>query len=72
MNACFGDIDAAYEAPSMPLEILMMVKVLQALCGVRSDRQLVARFLIDLLFRWSVDLPLDETSSDISTERESG
>jgi transposase len=56
----FDEIYAADGAPSIPPETLLKGKVLQALYTVRSDRQLCARLQTDLLFRWFVDLPLDD------------
>ncbi len=42
-------------------------KVLQALYTVRWDRQLCTRLQTDLLFRWFIDLGLDEEVFDAST-----
>lgn len=67
MSAHFDEIYAAKGAPSIPPETLLKAKVLQALYTVRSDRQLCARMQTDLLFRWFVDLPLDEAVFDAST-----
>lgn len=60
MSAHFDEIYAKDGAPSIPPETLLKAKVLQALYTVRSDRQLCARLQTDLMFRWFVDLPLDE------------
>jgi len=60
-------IYSAEGAPSIPPETLLKGKVLQALYTVRSDRQLCDRLKTDLLFRWFVDLPLDEGVFDAST-----
>jgi len=67
MSGHFDEIYAAQGAPSIPPETLLKAKVLQALYTVRSDRQLCARLQTDLLFRWFVDLPLDEAVFDAST-----
>ncbi len=67
MSAHFDEIYAAAGAPSIPPETLLKGKVLQALYTVRSDRQLCARMQTDLMFRWFVDLPLDEAVFDAST-----
>ncbi len=64
MHAHFDEIYAKDGAPSIPPETLLKAKVLQALYTVRSDRQLCARLGTDLLFRWFVDLPLDEAVFD--------
>src|SRR5690554_2051748 len=60
MSAHFDEIYAGEGAPSIPPETLLKGKVLQALYTVRSDRQLCDRLQTDLLFRWFVDLPLDQ------------
>jgi transposase len=67
MSAHFDEIYAAEGAPSVPPETLLKAKVLQALYTVRSDRQVCDRLHTDLLFRWFVDLPLDEAVFDAST-----
>lgn len=67
MSETFDEIYAAAGAPSVPPETLLKGKVLQALYTVRSDRQLAARLQTDLMFRWFVDLPLDERAFDAST-----
>jgi transposase len=67
MSGHFDGIYAADGAPSIPPETLLKGKVLQALYTVRSDRQLCARLQTDLMFRWFVDLPMDEMVFDAST-----
>ncbi len=67
MSAHFEKIYAAPGAPSIPPETLLKAKVLQAHYTVRSDRQLCAWKQTDLMFRWFVDLPLDEAVFDAST-----
>lgn len=67
MSPHFDEIYAAAGAPSVPPETLLKGKVLQALFTIRSDRQLAARLQTDLMFRWFVDLPLDEAPFDAST-----
>ena len=66
MDANFDDIYAADGTPSIPPETLLKAKVLQALYTVRSDRQLCARLQTDLLFRWFIDLPLEQAVFDAS------
>lgn len=66
MSPHFNAIYSENGAPSIPPETLLKGKVLQALYTVRSDRQLCARLQTDLLFRWFVDLPLDEAVFDAS------
>jgi transposase len=66
MSSHLDEIYAGDGAPSIPPETLLKGKVLQALYTVRSDRQLCARMQTDLMFRWFVDLPLDEAVFDAS------
>jgi transposase len=73
VDEVLGGMDAHFEEmylkggrPSIPPERLLKAKVLQALFTVRSDRQLCARLQTDLMFRWFIDLPLDETVFDPS------
>jgi transposase len=67
MDAHFEEMYVTGGRPSIPPERLLKAKVLQALFTVRSDRQLCARLQTDLMFRWFIDLPLDETVFDPST-----
>jgi transposase len=67
MSEHFEEIYALEGRPSIPPETLLKGKVLQALYTVRSDRQLCTRLQTDLMFRWFVDLPLDESVFDAST-----
>jgi len=67
MSGHFDEIYAKDGAPSIPPETLLKGKVLKALYSVRSDRQLCARLQTDLLFRWFVDLSLEEPVFDAST-----
>jgi len=67
MSGHFDEIYATEGAPSIPPETLLKGKILQALYTVRSDRQLCARLQTDLMFRWFVDLPLDEAVFDASS-----
>jgi len=66
MSPHFDEIYARDGAPSVPPETLLKGKVLQALYTVRSDRQLCDRLQTDLMFRWFVDLPLDQEVFDAS------
>jgi transposase len=74
VDEVLGRMDGAFEAmyaregrPSIPPEQLLKARVLQALFNVRSDRQLCARLQTDLMFRWFIDLGLDEKVFDAST-----
>ena len=67
MDAHFEEMYVEGGRPSIPPETLLKAKVLQALFTVRSDRQLCARMQTDLMFRWFVDLALDQAVFDAST-----
>ncbi len=59
--------DAAYAEngrPSVPPERLIKALLLQAIYSVRSEAQLVERIDHDLLFRWFLDLRIDEDVFD--------
>jgi transposase len=60
-------LDAAYASegrPSVPPERLIKAMLLQSLYSVRSEAQLVERIDHDLLFRWFLDLRVDEPVFD--------
>ena len=67
MDAHFDEIYADNGRSSIPPERLLKARVLQALFTVRSDRQLCDRLQTDLMFRWFLDLGLDEPVFDAST-----
>jgi len=59
--------DAAYAdegRPSVPPERLIKAMLLQSLYSIRSEAQLVERIDHDLLFRWFLDLRIDEAVFD--------
>jgi len=64
MSPLFEAMYADCGRPSIPPERLLKAKVLQALYSVRSDRQLMARIRTDILFRWFLDMNLDEAVFD--------
>jgi transposase len=53
--------------PSVPPERLLKAQLLIALFSVRSDRQFCEQLEYNLLFRWFLDMELDEPSFDAST-----
>jgi transposase len=62
--------DAMYSAvgrPSIPPERLLKASLLMALYTVRSERMFCERLDYDLMFRWFLDLEMDEPSFDHST-----
>ncbi len=62
--------DAMYAAggrPSVPPETLLKASVLMALYSIRSERAFCERLNYDLLFKWFLDLRVDEAAFDAST-----
>jgi transposase len=66
MNAVFAAMYSDTGCPSIPPERLLKAKVLQALYSIRSVRQLVERIRTDVLFRWFLDMNLDDPLFDAS------
>src|SRR3954463_11666520 len=62
--------DAMYSSigrPSIPPERLLKAQLLIALYSVRSERQFCERLDYDLLFRFFLDMNLDDASWDATT-----
>ncbi len=62
-------LDALYGStgrPSIPPERLLKEQLLIALCSVRSDRAFCEQLDYNLLFRWFLDMSLDEKGLDQS------
>ncbi len=53
--------------PSVPPERLLKAQLLMALYSVRSDRQFCEQLNYNLLFRWFLDMEMDEEVFDAST-----
>lgn len=65
-----GQFEAMYSGvgrPSVPPERLLKAQLLIALYSIRSDRQFCEQLQYNLLFRWFLDLELDEAVFDAST-----
>lgn len=59
------DFDRAYGRagrPGVPPERLLRALLLQALCSIPSETKLVDAIQYNLLYRWFLDLPLEENS----------
>lgn len=67
VSGYFDEIYAVAGAPSISPETLPKGNELHVLYTVRSERQLCARLQTDLLFRWVVDMLLDEAVFDAPT-----
>jgi transposase len=74
-NAALADLSEDFAAlypprlgrPSIPPERLLRATLLQAFYGIRSERQLMERMELDLLFRWFVGLGVDDAPWDHSS-----
>lgn len=67
LRAMDAKLGAAYSGegrPSVPPERLIKAMLLQAIFSVRSEAQLVDRIDTDLLFRWFLDMRIDEPVFD--------
>jgi transposase len=65
-----GSFDAMYSSkgrPSVPPESLLKASVLMALYSIRSERAFCERLNYDLLFKWFLDLRIDEAAFDATT-----
>src|SRR5438128_8736026 len=70
MAALSGDFSTLYITtgrPSIPPEMLLRAMLRQAFYSIRSERQLMERLDFDLLFRWFVELGVDDLVWDHST-----
>lgn len=63
----FDQMYSAVGRPSVPPERLLKAQLLIALFSVRSDRQFCEQLEYNLLFRWFLDLEMNEGSFDAST-----
>lgn len=60
LSPTFSEIYSNRGRPSIPPERLLRALLLQALHGLRSERQMMERLEFDLLFRWFVGLGIDD------------
>ena len=67
LSPMFDEMYAASGRPSIPPEHLLKASLLIAFFSVRSERQFCERLRYDLLFKWFLDLNLDDPSFDAST-----
>lgn len=67
LERTFAQMYSRVGRPSIPPERLLKAQLLIALYSVRSDRLFCERLDYDILFRWFVDMSLDEPSWDHST-----
>jgi transposase/IS5 family transposase len=64
LELVFSKMYAETGRPSVPPERLLLASVLMALYSVRSERMFCERLGYDLLFRWFLDMGLDEGPFD--------
>jgi transposase len=67
LSARFDEMYAANGRPSIPPEHLLKGLVLMALFSVRSERQFCEQLGYNLLFKWFLDLNIDDAPFDHST-----
>jgi transposase len=67
LSPLFDEMYSAVGRPSIPPGRLLKASLLMALYTVRSERMLCERLDYDLLFRWFLDLEMDEPSFDHAT-----
>lgn len=67
LSPVFDQMYSAVGRPSIPPERLLKASLLMALYTVRSERLFCEQLDYNLLFRWFLDLEMDEASFDHST-----
>mgnify|MGYP001161949547 FL=1 len=67
LSPVFEEMYAGIGRPSIPPEHLLKATLLMALYSVRSERQFCERLEYDLLFKWFMDLNLEDPAFDAST-----
>lgn len=60
LEPVFQEMYSEIGRPSVPPEHLLKANVLMALYSVRSDRQFCERLQYDMLFRWFLDMNIDD------------
>src|SRR5689334_4500797 len=67
MSPLFDTLYSPLGAPSIPPEQLLKALLLQVLFTIRSERQLVEHLQYNLLYKWFLDLGIQETVWNAST-----
>src|ERR1700761_552139 len=67
LSRSFAGLYAKEGRPSVPPEQLLSALLIQALYGIRSERQLMEQLNYNLLYRWVVGLSPDDTVWDPTT-----
>lgn len=67
LSSTFDAMYSSVGRPSIPPERLLKAQILMALYTVRSDRQFCEQLDYNLLFRWFLDMSVDEPTFDASS-----
>ncbi|MEZ5321293.1 MAG: IS5 family transposase [Microthrixaceae bacterium] len=74
VDAVLADLDGTFDAMyaaggrrSIPPETLLKATVLMAMYSIRSERAFCERLNYDLLFKWFLDMRIDQTAFDATT-----
>lgn len=67
LSPVFSEMYAVIGRPSIPPEHLLKATLLMTLYSVRSERQFCERLEYDLLFKWFLDLNLEDAAFDASS-----
>jgi transposase len=74
VDAVLAELDSEFDAmyaksgrPSVPPETLLKATILMMLYSVRSERAFCERLNYDLLFKWFLDLAIDQKAFDATT-----
>src|ERR1700749_4482038 len=67
LSRTFGRMYSKTGRPSIPPERLLKAQILIALYSVRSDRMFCEQLDYNLLFRWFLDMTMDEPGFDHSS-----
>jgi transposase len=67
LDETFGSMYAATGRASVPPETLLKATVLMAMYSIRSERAFCERLNYDMLFKWFLDMRIDQPAFDAST-----
>jgi transposase len=74
VDAVLADLDGTFDAMyaaggrrSVPPEVLLKATVLMAMYSIRSERAFCERLNYDLLFKWFLDMRIDQPAFDATT-----
>ena len=67
LEPTFEEMYSEVGRPSIPPEQLLKASVLMALYSIRSERQFCERLQYDLLFKWFLDLNIEDAAFDATT-----